>query len=270
MDKADLHTKLIDYIDGKLEEAEKAMLEQKIKDDQAVAMEYNQLQELLGVIESRTTRQPDKSLETEFLSMLEDEIIGLETALEDVKKTNRGEKAKVFGLKPTLPLGIAAAVALVLIGGLIGIFLIKSGQDEQISLLKKELDTTRAMIINSLQNQSSPSRRITGINASFELNQADDEIVSVLIYTMNNDSNINVRLAAIEALYRFSSEEKIRNALVNTLATQKEPVIQLTLINMLVKLREDRAIQPMQKLIEDKETLESVKDEAWLGLYKLS
>ena len=270
MDKADLHTKLIDYIDGKLVEAEKAMLEQKIKDDPGVAMEYNQLRELLGVMERRTTRQPDKSLETGFLSMLEDEIIGLESDLKDTKKTNSDEKAKIFGLKPIVPLGIAASVALVLIGGLVGMFLIKSGQDEQISLLKKELDATRTMIINSLQNQSSPSRRISGINASFELRQADDEIISVLIYTMNNDSNINVRLAAIEALYRFSSEEQIRNAFVNTLATQKEPVIQLTLINMLVKLREDRAIQPMQKLIEDKETLESVKDEAWLGLYKLS
>lgn len=131
-------------------------------------------------------------------------------------------------------------------------------------------DATKAMVINSLEGQSSPSQRIAGVNASFKLKEADDEIITVLINTMKNDNNINVRLAAIEALYQFSSEERVKDAFVHALARQKEPVIQLTLINILVNLKENRAIDHMQKIIEDKQTIKSVKDEAQLGVYKLS
>lgn len=277
MDTSDLNTKLIDYIDGKLDEAEKAVWEQKIKDNPEVAREYHQLRELMGLMERRIVQPPDKRLETGFLSMLEDEIIEMENTfiementLEDPEKNIRKEKVKVYGLKLSGPLGIAASVVLVLIGTLIGMFVIKSGQDGQISSLKKELDATKAMVINSLEGQSSPSQRIAGVNASFKLKEADDEIITVLINTMKNDNNINVRLAAIEALYQFSSEEKVKDAFVNALARQKEPVIQLTLINILVNLKENRAIDHMQKIIEDKQTIKSVKDEAQLGVYKLS
>ncbi|MCG8318597.1 MAG: HEAT repeat domain-containing protein [Cytophagales bacterium] len=270
MDTSDLNTKLIDYIDGKLDEAEKAVWEQKIKDNPEVAREYHQLRELMGLMERRIVQPPDKRLETGFLSMLEDEIIEMENTLEDMEKNIRKEKVKVYGLKLSGPLGIAASVVLVLIGTLIGMFVIKSGQDGQISSLKKELDATKAMVINSLEGQSSPSQRIAGVNASFKLKEADDEIITVLINTMKNDNNINVRLAAIEALYQFSSEERVKDAFVHALARQKEPVIQLTLINILVNLKENRAIDHMQKIIEDKQTIKSVKDEAQLGVYKLS
>ena len=270
MDKSDLSTKLIDYIDGKLDEGEKVELERKIKDTPEVAKEYNRLQEVMGIMQRRIVQQPDKSLETGFLSMLEDEIIELENTLEDLEKSVREEKIKVYGIRLSGPLGIAASILLVLVGALIGMFVIKSGQDEQISSLKKEMDATRQAVINSLQNQSSPSQRIMGVNASFELEKADDEIITVLITTMNDDDNINVRLAAIEALYQFSSEEKVKDAFIEALATQKEPIIQLALIDILVNLKESRAVDNMQKLIDDVETLESIKDDAQLGLYKLS
>lgn len=270
MDKSDLSTKLIDYIDGKLDEGEKAELERKIEDTPEVAKEYNRLREVMGIMQRRIVQQPDKSLETGFLSMLEDEIIELENTLEDLEKSVRKEKIKVYGIRLSGPLGIAASILLVLVGALIGMFIIKSGQDEQISSLKKEMDATKQAVINSLQNQSSPSQRIMGVNASFELEKADDEIITVLITTMNADDNINVRLAAIEALYQFSSEEKVKDAFIRALATQKEPILQLALIDILVNLKENRAVDNMQKLIDDVETLESVKDEAQLGLYKLS
>ena len=270
MDISDLNTKLIDYIDGRLDEDQRVVLEQKIKDDPEVAIEYNKLRELMGLMQRRRVQQPDKSLETGFLSMLEDEIIELESTLEDLEKSVREEKVKIYGLKLSGPWGIAASVVLVLVGAIIGMLIIRSGQNEQISLLKKEMDATKAAVISSLQDQSSPSQRIMGVNASFELEEADDEIIVALIKTMNDDDNINVRLAAIEALYQFSSEEKVKDAFISALATQKEPVIQLALINILVNLKERRAVDNMQKIIEDTETIESVKDEAQLGLYKLS
>ena len=270
MDTSDLNSKLIDYIDGKLDESQSAMLEEKIKGDPKVNREYNKLREVMGVMQRGIVQQPDKGLETGFLSMLEDEIIELENTLQDLEKGIHKKKEKVYSLKLSWPLGLAASVTLVLLGAMIGVFITNSGQNEQISQLKKEIDATKAAVISALQNESSASQRIMGVNASFELDEADDEIITALINAMNDDDNINVRLAAIEALYQFSSEEKVKASFINALATQKEPVIQLALINILVNLKENRAINNMQKIIEDAETIESVKDEAQLGLYKLS
>ncbi|MDN5215610.1 HEAT repeat domain-containing protein [Fulvivirgaceae bacterium BMA12] len=270
MDTSDLTTMLIDYIDGKLDRDQTVIISKKIEEDAEVAKEYHRLKEVMGIMQSRLVQQPDKSLEAGFMSMLEDEIIELDHTLEDLEKSIHNKKSRIIGLNISGPWQIAASVILVMIGAVIGMYVIKSGHKEEISSLKKEIDATKAVVIRSLEDQSSASQRIMGVNAAFELSEADDEIIAVLVSTMNKDNNINVRLAAIEALYRFSNEPAVKDAFIKALTTEKEPVIQMTLINILVNLKENRAINNMQKIIDDVETIKSVKDEAQLGIFKLS
>jgi HEAT repeat protein len=131
------------------------------------------------------------------------------------------------------------------------------------------MEATKNLVLSSLQNQSASSR-IGAVKASYQMSTMDDEIVEALINTMNTDKNANVRLAAVDALSEFSDEEAVRKALIKSLTTQDKAVVQIALINLMVRLKEHRAIEPMKQIMQDENSIEVVKDEANYGVFKLS
>jgi HEAT repeat protein len=121
-----------------------------------------------------------------------------------------------------------------------------------------------------LQNGQSASQRIQGVNVALSMNKADDEIVSALVKTMNEDPNSNVRLAALDALSKFSDDAAVRKALVTSLPKQKDPVVQISLIQLLVKMKEKGVVNDLRKIVDDEKTMQAVKDEAYSGILRLS
>lgn len=270
METSDLKSLLIDYIDGSLDEIHKDWVKEKIKSDKQVAREYEELKELIGVIGKHNIQKPDKSLEDGFLSMLDDELIALEDSLAELENGVNNGQVKVIGLKLSGAWKIAATVALIAIGTLFGMYIVNRNNTDQIAILTKDVSATKKMVIDALENETSPSNRIKGVNASLNIIEPDDEILTALIHTMETDHNTNVRLAAIEALFNFIDEPNVKRVFIEGLENQKDPIIQITLINILVKIREKGALKNMQKIIEDSGSLNTVKDEAQLGIYKLS
>ena len=98
---------------------------------------------------------------------------------------------------------------------------------------------------------------------------ADEDIIDALIMAMNSDININVRIAAAEALSLFSDNEKARLALIASLNQQSFPAVQMKLIDILVNLGDKNALNPMRRFSEKEDVLRSVKDEAHMGIFKL-
>jgi len=86
---------------------------------------------------------------------------------------------------------------------------------------------------------------------------------------MNTDDNINVRVAAVEALGNFASNDRVRKALIESLGNQEFPAVQLKLITLMVQLQEKRAVEPLQNIINNNEVIPAVKDEAQYGIFKL-
>ena len=54
------------------------------------------------------------------------------------------------------------------------------------------------------------------------------------------------------------------------MSTQKDPVVQIALIQMLVKLKENGVVNQLEKLTKDGSVMKAVKDEAYTGILKLS
>jgi HEAT repeat protein len=111
-----------------------------------------------------------------------------------------------------------------------------------------------------LENKSA-SKRIRGIQYIEEFSQPDPEIVKALVMRMLNDENINVRLTAVNVLQRFIASETVKNGYIKALEIEKDPSIQITIIQLLVKIQEKKALKPMQKLLELNETHSFVKEE---------
>jgi HEAT repeat protein len=125
------------------------------------------------------------------------------------------------------------------------------------------------MVMFSMLKQQSASERLKAVNYVKELNDPDPKVVAALLKTLNEDDNVNVRLAAARALAGFPAVDIAREGLINSLNKQTDPIVQLALIDIFVDLEEKRAVGQMEKLLKQSETLDVVKEEAQKGLQVL-
>ena len=61
----------------------------------------------------------------------------------------------------------------------------------------------RQMVALSLMQQQSAGERLRGVSWAYRVESSDTEVLSALLYTVNNDQSVNVRMAAVEALARL-------------------------------------------------------------------
>lgn len=248
---------VLDYIDGRLSEEERKQVEQLLKDNTEVRTWYEQMKEMNAVISSSNEWKPSPALRESFSALLQQE-------LEAEKKT------KSIFFNPVFYRIAAAIVLLVTLGSLGFWFSKQQSKDAEILALRKEMEATRALVFALLENDQSASQRMMGVKAAYETTRKDDAIVLALINVMNEDTNMNVRLSAVEALGKFSTEAIVQRSLIESLPKQTDPAVQIALIQVLVQMKEQGAVQSLQKIIEDESTIESVKDEAHAGIIKLS
>jgi HEAT repeat protein len=128
----------------------------------------------------------------------------------------------------------------------------------------------KQLLFAKLNNMESASERYAAASAVAEFKKTDRDIVAALVKTMHNDPNSNVRLAALDALSQFSREPFVKQQLLKSLSTQKDPVVQVALIELLTRMRARNIVTELQKLTEDEQTSKPVKDQAYNGLMKLS
>jgi HEAT repeat protein len=105
---------------------------------------------------------------------------------------------------------------------------------------------------------------------SNQVSRPDAEFLSTLMHTLNYDANVNVRLAAVDALSRFAGEPSVRDGLVKSLPKQDSPLVQISLIDLLVQLQERQSIDVLKRLTNDASQNQQVRQRAQWGLQKLS
>jgi hypothetical protein len=257
MEKEKLESLIIDYIDNKLNSVDRNIVERELVQNSDAYKLYEELKEVMFVMDRSARLEPSLKLKENF-----DEMLKHESA--SVRQT------KTIFLQPAF-YRVAAAVALLILGGGIGFWISKhNNQQQQIAALKTEMEKTKLMMMSMLENNQSASQRIQGVNVALTITKADDDIVRALVKTMNEDKNTNVRLAALEALSKFYQEPMVRKLLIEALPKQKDPVIQIALIQLMVQMKEKGVVNDLNKIVDDAGTLKAVKDEAYSGIMKLS
>lgn len=257
MEKDKLESMLIDYIDNKLNSVDRHHVEQELVRNPEAYKLYEELKEVMHLMDRSARLEPSQKLKDNFEALLQEEA-------------KAEKKTRTIFFQPTL-FKVAAAVALMVIGGALALYI--KQQNELIAIHKRQVDMlelqTKQMMA-MIGNDQSASQRIQGVNVSLKFEKPDDAIVDALVKTMNEDPNSNVRLAALEALSRFINEKKVRQEVVNSLAKQKDPIVQIQLIQLLVKIKEKGVVDDLQKIVDDEGTMHAVKDEAYSAIMKLS
>ncbi len=258
METEKLETLLIDYIDGKLPEAEKKVVEEQLLKDASAYRLYEQLKEIMQAMHTSPRIEPSQDLRKGFDLLLEAEI-------------QNTKKGKVVLFQPAF-YRVAAAIAFVILGGGVGFWISQQRQQAaELEAMRKEVQATKTLMMAMLGDQKSASQRFQAATVVYnDIEKIDDEIVNALVRTMNNDENTNVRIAALEALGKFRNQPHVRKALITALNTQKDPLVQIALIRLMVEMKEQGIKGELERITTDEETLPAVKDEAHAGLLKLS
>lgn len=260
MECKNIHDRLVDYIDNRLPIKEAATIEAHIKSCNNCEKALREMREIVSTISKEILEHPSKNLRSNFDQMLDDE--------------KQLQQAKIVQLKPKKNwksfLQIAATIILVFSSFLFGRYQKTQQFDKEVTELKNETLASKQTTILALMDNQSASKRIQGVQYVEEFSDLDPEIIEALVKRMMYDENTNVRLTAVNALQEFITSEKVKEGFIKALESEKDPTIQITIIQSLVKIQEKKALKPMQELLKQDETQPFVKEEIRLAISNIT
>jgi hypothetical protein len=163
------------------------------------------------------------------------------------------------------------ALVFLIAGAAAGIFMSSSGQNgTQLALLQDEVQDMQQTLAISLLEGPSASERLQGVSLSSRMDNPNSKTLDALLHTLNNDKNVNVRLAAVDALYLFYDHQGVKEGLLRSLKNQPSPLVQVALIDLIVNMRERQAVDALRLLVEDEKLNPEVKEYAERGIQQLS
>jgi hypothetical protein len=165
---------------------------------------------------------------------------------------------------------IAGGVALFVLGIYFGhINAAGKAQTEQLAEMRAQVQSLQQTVALSLLDRQSAASRMQGVEWSDRIVRPDDHMMGALVAALNHDPNVNVRLSSLNALERFSNEATVRKALIDSVAAQDSPLVQIALIDQLVEMRERNAARELRSLSANTGMNVAVRQRAQWGLTKL-
>jgi hypothetical protein len=210
-----------------------------------------ELRMLDEAMERLETPVPSLSLDHKFHAMLQRE-----------KKAARPGSFKwqeLFSWDGFVP-KLALASVMLMIGVFGGMYLRNPAQkDEQIQKLGDEVSDLKEIMMLSMLEKESPTERLKAVSLTEDMDQASKTVTTALIQTLNNDENVNVRLAALDALRPYSQQSEVREALIRSIGRQDSPLVQIALAELMAALQAKSSVKELQKIMRDESTPSDVK-----------
>lgn len=145
--------------------------------------------------------------------------------------------------------------------------------DADLEMRKQALmarDKHKQFVLAGLNDMQSPASRINAVAKVEQLKNTGADVINALVNTLNTDPNANVRLAALDGLARFYREDNVRKMLVHSLKKQKEPIVQIALIEFLTRTRASGIMTELEKIAADETNLKEVRDCAYSNMFRLT
>lgn len=155
---------------------------------------------------------------------------------------------------------LAFAVVLIIAGFGVGYYTNRPAAQGDVKELTHEVTQLREMVMLSLLEKESATDRLKAVSLTSEMNQASQKVTHALIQTLNHDENVNVRLAALDALMPYVRDGKVREELVRSIGHQDSPLVQVALAELMAALQEKRSVDGLQKILRDEHTPKEVKE----------
>lgn len=248
---------MMEYLSDTLDFEGRKEFEKFLQDNPESQKQFEELNQIWNQMDEVSTPEASEEMDSTFFDMLHSEI-------EKVEKSKSNPKSWIAAIaeilwKPQMAYGI-----LLLGVGLMGGYLLStSGGVDSIPTTvvssPNETEEVREQLVLTLLDQPSANQRLQGINEVNKIGKIDQTVIKALLKTLNNDPNVNVRLAAIESLANYLDNPMVREGLVQSIIKQDSPMVQVTLANLMVALQEKKSIEPFKTLMRTEGLDKSVK-----------
>ena len=211
---------------------------------------------------------PDAGAKVRFQEMLAAYQSGMAALQPAARPVVHAPRVAWFPAQPVWQ--FAAAAGLLLGGILFGRYLPRAGGgNPEMAQLRAQVENLHQMVALSMLQQPSPSARMRGVTYSEKIAQPDPLVLDALLQAVNRDSNVNVRLSAVDALQKFAADPEVARAMVNSIPGQESPLVQIALLDMLVQWNA-RGIAPgLARISRDTQMDEMVRQRAGWALHKM-
>lgn len=237
MERGKLEELIPDYLDGSLSENEVREFEKSLTLYPELKNEVEQLKSMAESMGAMPELTPSHASKMRFRQALMEE--------------KAAQPIQTVVTNPWI-YQLVAGFALLICGIAIGLLINKPvDNSSQLAALQQELSATKSLVLQSALQNHSASDRIQAVSLTENIAQPDAELIGTLIKTLNTDESPNVRLAAAEALVKYADNQLVRASLVRSLSHQEDPIIQITLIQMMVQLDEKSALKQLKSLSND-------------------
>jgi HEAT repeat protein len=164
---------------------------------------------------------------------------------------------------------MAAAAGLLAAGIFLGRVVSQPGGNPEMAQLRGQVEGLRQMVALSMLQQQSPSARMRGVTYSEQISQPDKQVLDALLQAVNHDSNVNVRLSAVDALQKFASDPEVTRAMADSIPGQETPLVQIALIDLVVDLKDPAAVTELRQVAGNDSLNPSVRERAAWAIERL-
>ena len=235
---------LPEYIDGRLDEAATEAIRSHLGSCARCNELFNELHSFLSFTDQFPEEVPPFGMKTEFMELIDNEM---------------PQRAKRIFMMPGW-LKVAAIVIAILATYSTGYYLGSEkgrGQNQQLEVALNQ--TKQQVLLTGLLDLTGP-QKIGEVYKISQSGQSGDRMVDALVYAMNSEKNINVRLAAINALSgMINKNHRVKNELIHSLSLQDNSLLQISLIQVLTESGVKEARDEIESLVQRGTTDERVK-----------
>ena len=246
---------------GRLNHAARERLVAHLETCPACRAELAELNAVWRGMGSLPEPEPDPAMRSRFLEVLEAYQAGRASGM-------AGQVVSV----PHLPHKWQAvlAFALLMLGVFLGRYVAQPrGPSPDVARLTGQVENLRQLVTLSLLQEQSPSSRLRGVTYSYQMARPDAQVEQALLYAVNHDSNVNVRLSAVDALEKYAASPLIRRALADAVPLQDSPLVQIALMDLLVQLNDKEAAPALRKLAQDAQADNQVRQHAAWAIQRM-
>lgn len=238
------------YNEGLAGPAEVAELEKLIESGQVAITDLRNLSLLDERIIKMESLTPSLDLDHKFYAMLANE------------KKSIAKQSSSFNWSSLFQWNAQTGFALaLLVVGLVSGYMINSlSPNTEVKELSGQISEMKEMMMLSLLEKESATERLKAVSLTSDIDKASQKVTDALIHVLNHDPSANVRMATLEALTPYAKNPDVRVKLVQSIAMQDDPLMQIALAELMVQLHEKSSVNELRKLMDGKTTPKEVKE----------
>ena len=247
MNCENINNKLLDYLDNNINPSVKEQIENHIAQCSKCSAQLEQFKKLDKLFENKKELEASEEFKNDFTEMLEHEKLKITK-----------QHFRFSSIKSSLK--IAASILIFISGSIFGILVQNySLNKSKISKLEFEVNNLKQQVIFETLKEQTASEKIMAINYAYDKQNLEIDFANLLINHLNTDDNINVRMAALDALSNFTDDNFIYENLLSSLKMQDDPRLQIGLINLISTIKNDNSKEVIIEFLKQDDINPEVK-----------